>query len=333
LATYLLQYATSLATFASVTIAEPSLAVAQAMAQSAATITRSAITLSSTTYAGQSWTYQPGAAPVGYWIGTYNEVWSTLGSSSTLDAQESAVGQSLAAALQTAGNAYDLASTQGVKNASVYALQRGAWADVLAEPAWLELDRLCRFAYTTIASNAALTQAAFAGVALSWQPSTSYGSSGPSFIVPSPANGFVYSTTDYVANVNDALTSGTRQPTWPTTIGAKVADQYGEIVVGGSPKWTCIAAVPSSAGAALPFDQTLAAEQTLLARYRASTAIASGNAPILAMLSAAYSAWQTAAAAMPAADAGQDAASATATANLNAALANAQTWISAASFQ
>jgi hypothetical protein len=331
--TYTLSYAASLATFATPTITDPSLAVAQAMAQNAATVLQQAITLTSSALTGQSWTYNPGPAPVGYWVAQYNAVFAALGSSSTLNAQESAEGQTLASALLSAGQAYDTTSTAGVKNQSTYALQRNAWATVLAAPAWLELDRVCRYVYASIASNAQQTQAAFAGTAPTWQPSTSYGynplidiNGTPSFVIPSPPNGYCYSTYDYAQGHNYGTgESGSSQPSFPAgPLGATVVDN-------GSVTWVCVAAT-GSAGAALLFDSTLNALETLLLRYNAAVSIASASAPLLAMLRGAYSSWTTAAAAQPSANAALDAASATATANLNAALANAQTWVAAATF-
>lgn len=305
------------------------------MGQAAATALQQAVVLTSPSLPGQSWTYNPGPAPVGYWMATYNAVFAALGSSSTLDAQESAEGQTLAAALLAAGNTYDVVSTSGVKNATPYALQRAAWATVVAQPAWLELDRVCRFAYSTIATNLPVAQAAFAGTAPTWQPSTGYGLASfvggvliiaPSFVVPSPANGYCFSSSDYVANTFTSGTSGASMPAFPAgPVGAKVSD--------GSLVWTCLAQTVSPAGAVLPFDATLAAQETLLARYSAATQIASGSAALITMLSGPFAAWQAAVAAQPSANPAADAASATATQALVAALANAQTWISAATFQ
>lgn len=328
--TYTLQFASSLAIFAQPSITDPSLAVAQAMAQAAATILQQTITLTSAALAGQSWTYNPGPAPTGFWVPQYNAVFQAIGSTSTLNAQESTLGQSLAATLLSAGKTYDLTSTAGVKNPGIYALQRNAWASVLAMPAWNELDRVARYIYASVASNAQITQAAFAGTAPPWQPATVYGynplafiGGSPSYVVPSPANGFCYSTYDFSLGNNYYGFSGSIAPNWPTIIGATVVD--------GSVTWVCVAQTKPS-GTALPFDQTLGALETLLLRYNAAAAIASANASLASMLTAAFSAWQTASAAQPAANAAIDAVSATATAALNAALANAETWVAAATF-
>ena len=316
----------------SVTITDPSLAVAQAMVQAAANIGRRALTLSCPTLGlypsgqPQTFTYQPGPAPVGYWQATYAAIFAAIGSSTTLSQQESVVGQTIAASLKLAGNAYDLGSTAGVKNASLYALQRNAWAQVVASPAWLELDRVCRYAYGSIASQAAIVQAAFAGTGPVWQPSTLFGSATgllfhptitPGYCIPNPTNGFVYSGYG---------TTGSTQPTFPTVIGqTSTGDGY---VTG----WTCVAAT-GQAGAVLPFDQTLNSVITLNLRYSAAQQLASGNSALLSLLTTAQAGWATALAAQPAQNGSQDYTSFVVTQVLQNFIGQAQTWLAAESFQ
>ncbi len=316
----------------SVTIPEPSIAVAQSMTATWATIAQRALVLSCPTLISypngqpQTWTYQPGPVPVGYWMATYEAIFAAIGASTTITSQESATGQTVAAALLAAGNQFDYFSTAGVKNGLLYALQRNAWTQVLAQPAWLDLDRLCRYAYSSVASQAGIVQAAFAGTGPAWSASTSFGTvlfNGfayiltPGYCVPNPTNGFVY---------QGYGTTGGYQPSWPTTIGATVRDTSGTFT------WTCVAAT-GSAGAALPFDQTLAAVTTLNLRYLAAQGLVSANPALLSLLAVAQTAWATALAAQPAANPAADAASLIVTTALNSALAQAQSWLGAVNFQ
>ena len=311
----------------SIPIPEPSIAVAQAMTAAWATIAQRSLILSCpslATFANgqpQTWTYQPGPQPVGFWVATYNAIFAAIGSSTSLSPQESQVGQTIARGLKTTGNVYDYFSTAGCRNGLLYALQRNAWATVLAQPAWLELDRVCRYAYASIASQAIQVQAAFAGTAPVWQPSTFYSGGGgiysvvATYVIPNPANGFAY---------QGAGTTGSSPPVWPTTLGATVSD--------GSVTWTCVAAT-GPAGAVLPFDQTLNAVVTLNLRYNAALTLAGASVPLTSMLNVANAQWAAALAAQPAANPASDAASLTATTFLTAYLAEANTWLAAVNFQ
>jgi len=65
----------------------------------------------------------------------------------------------------------------------------------------------------------------------------------------------------------------------------------------------------------------------------AAQTLAAANPALLSLLSTASAAWTAALAAQPAANAAADAASLIVTTNLDAALAQAQTWLGAVSFQ
>lgn len=70
------------------------------------------------------------------------------------------------------------------------------------------------------------------GAASTWAASTVYALN--AYVVPNPGTGFFYKAT----SVSGSGTSGTSQPTFPTTIGATVTDNAG----GNQIVWTCVAA-------------------------------------------------------------------------------------------
>ncbi len=291
------------------------LAMAQAASQQAATVLQQGLTLSSTAYS-ETWAYSAGGVPVGTWVPAYNSVFSTIGASTSLTSGESAIGQSLAAQLQAAGNAYDAGATPGVKNSGVYALTRNAWCGLVMAPAWYELDRLCRYAFQTYSPSDALSTAAFAGQGTTWAASLALVAD--SFFVPNPANGYCYEC------LSSTGTTGGTQPTWSTTLGTDFGDVAGNT-------WQCLAAV-QAAGTALPFDPTLAADTTLVARKTATLLFASGSAPIVTMVGSAYATFLAAFGSQPAANPTADALTVTLTANLNSALAAVRQWVAAATF-
>ena len=216
------------------------------------------------------------------------------------------IGTTLEEALLSAGAAYDAVTSEFLGD--VY---------VAGESAWLELDRICRYVYvnpqTYMGSVLAVGNAA-ASFGLSstpkWGASVVYGTGAG--VQPTPSNGFTYVT-------SIPGTSGSFQPTFPTTLGATVVD-------GSDIVWQCVSQVLPSLP--LPFDPTLQAATALNARFSVAVNLANGNEGVVALISEDWFAWQTALANIPAPS--SDAVSATAA--LQTALANCNAWLASASF-
>lgn len=82
---------------------------------------------------------------------------------------------------------------------------------------------------------APLTGSGFPSLPTTWTAGTAYTLSPVAYVIPSPANGFVY----FVSSVSGSGTSGGSPPVWPEVVGATVTDNPG----GNQIIWTCAAPV------------------------------------------------------------------------------------------
>lgn len=238
-----------------------------------------------------------------------------------LSQAELVTGVTIREAVKTAGATYDAQSTDGIGNASAYALSVQAWA-IAAQPAWVELDRVNRAVYELLPPPNVIGRAAFgtSGVP-TWQPNTLYKLGDPitGAILPDPANGLAY-----VCLGNGQ--SGATAPSWSTTIGDTFFD--------GDTSWECVGPTTSSSTPiALPWDITLQTKPTLNARTSAASAMTAVSAGLSNVQGLALLAWNTALSAKPAANPIQDSASLTANNALTAAIANATQWLAAAAIR
>jgi hypothetical protein len=153
---------------------------------------------------------------------------------------------------------------------------------------------------------------------LAWKASTSY--SIGNYVSPSPGNGFYYFATT-------AGSSGSSQPTFPTTFAATVVDS--------GVTWRCdIPVAPGNVPALLVADASLQTQTCLQARASSATAIAGsvGNPGAPGSLSVANSAWTTAISSRPTPNPTTDANSTSLINALQSALANCNAWLSSLSF-
>ena len=222
--------------------------------------------------------------------------------------------------VQTAGATYDLQSTDGILNTSAYASAVQRWATV-AQPAWVELDRVCRSLFQNITPTNNLSRASFGtSDTPGWQAQTQYffGDASLGGVQASPANGFSYVCTS-------SGTSGVVAPSWSTTLGSTTVDN--------TCHWQCASVVGSGATpVALPWDVTLQTQATLNARHSASLLLTLHQATngFSELLSIAYAAWVSALASQPAPNPTLDALSLSANNSLTGAIDGANKWLAAA---